>query len=87
MAEAEKNSKMISTKEVAYIIGTSDRTVQKLAETGILTCEKKGRKNQQDLYTVIKEYCEYLAKASRKEFSSTEEEKAYEEIRLKRAKA
>ncbi len=87
MAEAEKNSKMISTKEVAYIIGTSDRTVQKLAETGILTCEKKGRKNQYDLYTVIKEYCEYLAKASRKEFSSTEEEKAYEEIRLKRAKA
>ncbi len=87
MADVEKNSKMISTQEVAHIIGKTDRTVQKLAEAGILTCEKKGRRNLYDLYIVIREYCDYLANSGKQKFSSMEEEKAYEEVRLKRAKA
>ncbi|MCI8570292.1 MAG: protoporphyrinogen oxidase [Lachnospiraceae bacterium] len=87
MAETKKDRKMISSKEVAGIIGKDERTVQNLAKKGILTCEKEGRKNIYDLYTVIREYCDYLAKSCRKQFSSMEEEKTFEDIRIKRAKA
>lgn len=87
MAEAKKDRKMVSSKEVAGIIGKDERTVQNLAKKGILTCEKEGRKNTYDLYTVIREYCDYLAKSCRKQFSSMEEEKTFEDIRIKRAKA
>lgn len=87
MEESEKNRKMIPSKEVADIIGKDIRTVQNLTKEGVLTCEKDGRKNLYNLYTVIKEYCCYVAKLNRKQFSSLEEEKAFEDIRIKRAKA
>lgn len=87
MEEAEKNRKMIPSKEVADIIGKDIKTVQNLAKEGILTCEKEGRKNLFNLYTVIQEYCGYVAKLNRKQISSLEAEKAFEDIRIKRAKA
>lgn len=83
----EKSEKMISSQEVADIIGKTSRNVQLLAKEGVLTCEKNGSRNLYNLYTVIREYCDYIAKTTRKEFSSSEEEKAYEDIRIKRAKA
>lgn len=83
----EKEKKLISSQEVAEIIGKTSRNVQLLAKEGILSCEKKGNRNLYDLHIVIREYCDYIAKTSRKEFSSSEEAKAYEDIRIKRAKA
>lgn len=87
MAEEKKASKMISSQEVADIIGKSLRTVQDLGKKGILSCEKKGNRSMYDLYTVIREYCEYVAQLNKKDFASMEEAKAYEDIRIKRAKA
>nr|DAR39818.1 MAG TPA: Protein of unknown function (DUF1441) [Caudoviricetes sp.] len=58
--------KMVSTQEVADIIGKGIRTVQDLAKSGILTCEKVKGKNQYNLYTVIREYCSYVAKREEK---------------------
>ncbi len=63
------------------------RTVQKLTKDGTLTCEKKKNKNLYNLYTVVREYCDYVAKLGKKKISSVEEEKALEEVRIKRAKA
>lgn len=86
--EAEKtDKKMVSSQEVADIIGKDQRTVQLLTKNGILTCEKRGSRNLYNLYTVIREYCDYVAKLSKKEFSSLEERKLAEDIRMKRAKA
>lgn len=79
--------KMISSEEVARIIGKDTRTVQNMAKQGVLTCEKSGRKNLYNLYTVIQEYCKHLAKLSTRKISSMEDEKLAEDIRIKRAKA
>ncbi len=87
MKEENKERKMISSHEVACIIGKDERTVQNLAKQGILTCEKSGRKNLYDLYEVIREYCDYLTKSAKKKNSSVEEERTFEEVRIKRAKA
>ncbi len=87
MGEQGKKEKMISSQEVADIIGKAPRTVQDLAKKGILTCQKKGNRSSYDLYTVVREYCGYVAQLNRKDFASVQEEKAHEEIRLKRAKA
>lgn len=87
MKTDENGKEMLSSEEVAQIIGKDKRTVQNLAKQGILTCEKLGRKNLYDLHVVIKEYCEYLAKSAKRKFSSMEDEKTAEDIRIKRAKA
>lgn len=79
--------KMISSEELARIIGKDQRTVQNLAKQGVLTCEKSGRRNLYDLYTVIREYCDHFAKSTNKKISSMEDEKLSEDIRIKRAKA
>ena len=79
--------KMVSTQEVADIIGKGIRTVQDLAKSGILTCEKVKGKNQYNLYTVIREYCSYVAKREEKKYSSAEEEKTAADARIKVAKA
>ena len=79
--------KMVSTQEVADIIGKGIRTVQNLTKSGILTCEKVKGKNQYNLYTVIREYCSYVAKKEEKKYSSAEEEKTAADARIKTAKA
>lgn len=79
--------KMISSGELAKIIGKSDRTIQMLAKSGVLTCEKVNNKNQYNLYLVVQEYIEHMAKQERAEISSLEEKKKYEEMRYKKAKA
>lgn len=85
--EEEKKVKMLSSQEVADIIDKDARTVQNLAKQGVLTCEKLGNKNRYNLYTVIREYCDYLTKSPKRKFSSMEEEKMAEDVRIKRAKA
>ncbi len=87
MKTNESERKMISSEEVARIIGKEARTVQNLVKQGVLTCEKSGRKNLYDLHVVIREYCEYLAKLAKRKISSMEDEKTLEDIRIKRAKA
>ena len=67
--------KMISSEELARIIGKDKRTVQNLAKQGVLTCEKSGRRNLYDLYTVVREYCDYFAKSTNRKISSMEDEK------------
>lgn len=79
--------KLVSSKELSLIIGVTERTVQILAKNGFITCQKDGNKNRYDLYQVIQEYIAYCAKKEDKGFSSLEEEKMSEEVRLKRAKA
>jgi len=79
--------KMISSEELARIIGKDKRTVQNLAKQGVLTCEKSGRRNLYDLYTVVREYCDYFAKSTNRKISSMEDEKLAEDVRIKRAKA
>ena len=79
--------KMISSEELARIIGKDKRTVQNLAKQGVLTCEKSGRRNLYDLYTVVREYCVYFAKSTNRKISSMEDEKLAEDVRIKRAKA
>ena len=79
--------KLISTGELSRIIGKGTRTIQILAKEGTLTTAKNNNKNQYDLYTVVKEYIDYMAKKSMPKASSLEEEKTIEEIRFKRAKA
>lgn len=83
----EINEKLISSKELSEILGISDRTVQLLAKEGYITCQKKGNCNRYNLYQVIQEYIDYYAKKGDKVFSSLEEGKLHEEVRLKRAKA
>jgi phage terminase Nu1 subunit (DNA packaging protein) len=84
----EKNeSKLVSSLEVAKIVGKTERHIQLLAKEGALTTEKKGQKNVYNLHTVIQEYIGYLAKKESRGFSSLEDEKLNEEILFKRAKA
>lgn len=85
--KTEINEKLISSKEAAEILGVTDRTVQLLAKEGYLTCQKKGNCNRYNLYQVVREYIDYCAKKEDKVFSSLEEGKLHEEVRLKRAKA
>lgn len=85
--ETENKKKLLSTNEVAELIGKDARTLQNLAKQGVLTYEKIGGHYQFDLYTVIKEYCDHLTKLKKKKISSTEEEKMAEDVRWKRAKA
>ena len=87
MDDVDKLENYIPSCEVADIIGRDVRTVQKLTKDGTLTCEKKKNKNLYNLYTVVREYCDYVAKLGKKKISSVEEEKALEEVRIKRAKA
>ena len=87
MKTDDNTRKMISSKELARIIGKDQRTVQNLAKQGVLTYEKSGRSNRYDLYTVIKEYCDYFAKSANRKISSMEDEKLAEDVRIKRAKA
>lgn len=79
--------KMVSSGELAKILGKSDRTIQMLAKSGTITCEKIKNKNQYNLYTVVQEYIESVANRDLPAASSLEEAKAREEIRYKRAKA
>lgn len=79
--------KLVSSKELSLIIGVTERTVQTLAKNGFITCQKEGSKNRYDLYQVVQEYLAYCAKKEDKVFSSLEEAKMNEEVRLKRAKA
>lgn len=82
-----EQQKMISSGEVGKIIGKTARTVQMLTESGTLTCVKERNRNRYNLYEVIQEYIEYCTKRSMPKGSSLEEEKTFEEIRFKRAKA
>lgn len=79
--------KLISSRELSLIIGITERTVQTLAKNGFITCQKEGSKNRYNLYQAVQEYIVYCAKKEEKVFSSLEEEKMNEEVRLKRAKA
>jgi phage terminase Nu1 subunit (DNA packaging protein) len=83
----ENNEKLVSSGEVARIVGKTDRHIQLLAKEGVLSTVKKGQRNAYDLYTVIKEYIDYSAKKDTRKFSSLEDEKINEEILFKRAKA
>lgn len=83
----EKKENLVSSAELGAYLGKTDRHVQKLAKEGILTVIKKGTKNYYNLYIVIQEYIEHLANRDTQKYSSLEEEKLSEEIRLKRAKA
>jgi len=87
MTQQKKRVKMISSAEVAAIVGKTDRTVQSLAKQGELTCEKDGTKNTYNLYTVIQEYLRYEAKLNTRDISSLEIQKNQEDVRMKRAKA
>lgn len=82
-----EQKKMVSSGELAKVLGKSDRTIQMLAKAGTITCEKVRNKNQYNLYTVVQEYIENLTKRDMPEASSLEEAKVQEEVRYKRAKA
>ena len=82
-----KYEKMITSEELAKILGISKRTVQALAQQGVITCQKTGSKNRYDLHVVVKEYLEYLAKKTVSVSAPNEGRKLEEEVRLKRAKA
>lgn len=82
-----EEKKMISSRELAKVLGKTDRTIQLLAKTGEITVEKIKNRNQYNLYTVVQEYIDNLTKRETRKFSSIDEEKAYEEVRYKRAKA
>ena len=82
-----EQKKMVSSGELAKVLGKSDRTIQMLAKAGTITCEKVKNKNQYDLYTVVQEYIESLTYRDVPEVSSLEEAKTREEVRYKRAKA
>ena len=79
--------KMISSGELAKILGKSERTIQMLAKAGTITYEKIKNKNQYNLYSVVQEYIEDLAKRDMPEVSSLDAAKSREEVRYKRAKA
>lgn len=85
-AEKEK-SRYISSADLGLILGKSDRFIQSLAKAEVITCKKEGNRNRYDLFLVIREYMDYLAKNDNKKYSSLEEQKIDEEVRLKRAKA
>lgn len=85
--KTEENVKLITSKELSKIVGVTERTVQTLAKEGHLTYQKIGQYNRYNLYQVIQEYMAYQAKKEDKVFSSLEEKKLFEEIRLKQAKA
>lgn len=85
--KTEKNVKLITSKELAEIIGIAERTVQTLAKEGHLTCQKVGKYNRYNLYQVVQEYMIYQAQKEGRAFASLEEKKLYEETRLKQAKA
>lgn len=83
-----EKKKMISTAEVARIVGRSSRTIQDLAKQGYLTSLKKDNRYTFDLYTVIQEYIEYSS--GKDKASSSSEltlEKIREDVRFRRAKA
>lgn len=82
-----EQKKMISSGELAKVLGKSDRTIQMLAKAGTITCEKVKNKNQYNLYTVVQEYIENLANREMAGISSLDEAKTREEVRYKRAKA
>lgn len=79
--------KMVSSGELAKILGKTERTVQILAKAGTITAEKYKGKNLYDLYSVIQEYIDNSAKSDSNIISSNDEAKLREEIRIKRAKA
>lgn len=83
----EENENLISTEELSKIVGVQVRTLQTLTKEGHITCLKKGKYNRYDLYQAVKEYIAYQTKKEARKFSSLDEEKTYEETRLKRAKA
>lgn len=82
-----KDEKMITSEELAKILGISKRTVQTLAQQGVITCQKTGNKNRYDIYIAVKEYIDYCAQKTTRTFASLEEMKLSEEIRLKQTKA
>lgn len=82
-----EQKKMVSSGELAKVLGKSERTVQILAKAGTITCEKIKNKNQYNLYTVVQEYIESIANRDVPGASSLDEAKVREEIRYKRAKA
>lgn len=84
---AEKDVKLITSKELGKIVGKSDRTIQTLTKEGFITCQKEGRNNRYDLYQAVQEYINYYTKKEERVFADIEEEKLHEEVRLKRAKA
>ena len=71
MDDVDKLENYIPSCEVADIIGRDVRTVQKLTKDGTLTCEKKKNKNLYNLYTVVREYCDYVAKLGKKKIFRT----------------
>lgn len=82
-----EQKKMVSSGELAKVLGKSERTIQMLAKAGSITYEKSKNKNLYNLYTVVQEYIESLTKRELQEVSSIEEAKTREEVRYKRAKA
>ncbi|NBH27658.1 protoporphyrinogen oxidase [Lachnospiraceae bacterium] len=85
--KSEENVKLITSKEVARIVGIAERTVQTLAKEGYLTYQKSGQYNRYNLYEVVQEYMSYQAQKEDRTFASLEEKKLHEETRLKKAKA
>lgn len=83
-----EKKKMISTAEVARIVGRSSRTIQDLAQQGYLTSIKKENRYSFDIYTVVQEYIEYYSSKDKASASSELSlDKIREEVRYKRAKA
>ena len=82
-----EQKKMVSSGELAKVLGKSERTIQMLAKAGTITCEKIKNKNQYNLYTVVQEYIDDFANRDSVEVSSMDEAKVREEVRYKRAKA
>lgn len=81
--------KLISTAELARVLGKSSRTIQDLAQQGHLTAVKNGTRYSFDLYICVQEYIEYLREKEAKPTSSNELtiQKMKEDIRFKKAKA
>lgn len=83
----KNNENIVTSEELAKVLRISKRTVQSLAQQGIITCRKVGTKNEYDLYVVVNEYFAYLAKKAERFSAPDNEEELEAEIRLKRAKA
>lgn len=85
-----EQQKLISSGELAKIFGTSERYVQKLVQNGIITAQIQKRGSgimyRYNLYSVVKEYIDY-SREQQKPKGNLDEQKLYEDVRYRRAKA
>jgi excisionase family DNA binding protein len=91
MSQKDK-PKIITSKEMAQLLGVTRRWVQQLTQDGIITATRVGNTNQYDLIPTIHRYITYLQKKAEENEESTEvtdlqADKLKVEIEMKRAKA